>query len=583
MAFLPQDLQNRVDAYRGNPEALQQRYAVSQELIDLLALQKIKSDKEAAARDMQMQLAQQQAAQGMPPTVGQKLEGEVTDMTKRDVVAKIAKTLGQQQQKRQANIQQLASAGIPQAPGAAQAMPTQAMAAGGIVAFEEGGSIDEKLAELDAAKEEESRLRRGLSLAGRRLNPTALEDFKAAQQRVAALSQEIEKLVPAAGYGQGSVSASTLRSRVPVLPELQQPSEEGAYRGDFEGTSKTDPFSRTPPQGIAQLQRPQPRMTAPAMRMPMAPAAPAPASAAPQQPDELQKLIMEAARGNPQAAAKAREEYQKFMQIDPKLAEQAKADYDRQRWLYESRLKPREGIDWEAIRAAAGAMATERRTDPGSAGLWTSALGAGAQGIAGLDKERRAVEEAYTKGLMDLSKGRVAEETARREKAYGAGTEAEKRAAELQRIAITGAVNRSDQALRERTSKLDRESRERIAEIEVEARKYAASLQAESNRIAREGQADNQALSKYTMAKDYVLKVTKEANKRFEDAVQMLRLKKASNKEGLNPQEQKMWNDEEAKRDLSIAAAERDILPVLSAAHAQFGVPSFKVLGEKQQ
>jgi len=572
MAFLPQDLQNRVDAYRGNPEALQQRYAVSQELIDLLALQKIKSDKEAAARDMQMQLAQQQAAQGMPPTVGQKLEGEVTDMTKRDVVAKIAKTLGQQQQKRQANIQQLASAGIPQAPGAAQAMPTQAMAAGGIVAFEEGGSIDEKLAELDAAKEEESRLRRGLSLAGRRLNPTALEDFKAAQQRVAALSQEIEKLVPAAGYGQGSVSASTLRSRVPVLPELQQPSEEGAYRGDFEGTSKTDPFSRTPPQGIAQLQRPQPRMTAPAMRMPMAPAAPAPASAAPQQPDELQKLIMEAARGNPQAAAKAREEYQKFMQIDPKLAEQAKADYDRQRWLYESRLKPREGIDWDAIRAAAEGMANRRRTDPGSAGSWPSALGAGAEGIASLDKERRATEEAYTKGLMDLSKGRVAEETARREKAYGAGTEAEKRAAELQRIAITGAVNMRNVDEQMKSAGLDRETRLDIARMHEATQRQIITAQKEGTLELKKSNLINQINTNRQSAIDRAVKPIDSQIKTLQET------RILSGK--LTKDQQSMLNDLEQKRESII----RTVIEPFDRQLDELDVAKgFKVLGKKQQ
>ena len=42
-------VQKKVDAYRGNPAALQQRYAQNQELVDLLALQKMKSEKESAA------------------------------------------------------------------------------------------------------------------------------------------------------------------------------------------------------------------------------------------------------------------------------------------------------------------------------------------------------------------------------------------------------------------------------------------------------------------------------------------------------------------------------------------------------
>jgi len=40
---------DRVAAYAGNTKPLEQRYAMSQDLLDLLALQKIKSQKDAAA------------------------------------------------------------------------------------------------------------------------------------------------------------------------------------------------------------------------------------------------------------------------------------------------------------------------------------------------------------------------------------------------------------------------------------------------------------------------------------------------------------------------------------------------------
>ena len=53
-ANLGSDVQDRVDAYRDNPAALQQRYMQSQELIDLLALQKMKSTQQNFARDMQL-------------------------------------------------------------------------------------------------------------------------------------------------------------------------------------------------------------------------------------------------------------------------------------------------------------------------------------------------------------------------------------------------------------------------------------------------------------------------------------------------------------------------------------------------
>ena len=71
--MIDQEIQNRMDAYRGNPQALMQRYAQSQQLIDLLALQKLKSEKEAAARQMQM------GAPGQMPTVAQQREQQVLD------------------------------------------------------------------------------------------------------------------------------------------------------------------------------------------------------------------------------------------------------------------------------------------------------------------------------------------------------------------------------------------------------------------------------------------------------------------------------------------------------------------------
>ena len=60
------EIQRKKEAYQGNPQALQQQYQQSQQLVDLLALQQLKSEKEAAARQMQMQMQQNpQLAQSM--------------------------------------------------------------------------------------------------------------------------------------------------------------------------------------------------------------------------------------------------------------------------------------------------------------------------------------------------------------------------------------------------------------------------------------------------------------------------------------------------------------------------------------
>jgi hypothetical protein len=141
-------VQNKVDAYRGNPQMLQQRYAQNQELIDLLALQKLKSEKEAAARQMQLQMAQQQAAQGQPPTVKEQREQEVMGMTKQEVAQQMGGIAQQRQQEQQQKLQQLTQSGVATlpAPGLAR------MAGGGIVAF---AGEDGSYVELDEVKFED--------------------------------------------------------------------------------------------------------------------------------------------------------------------------------------------------------------------------------------------------------------------------------------------------------------------------------------------------------------------------------------------------------------------------------------------
>ena len=45
---LDAQVEQRMDAYRGNPQKLQQRYGQNKELLDLLALQKLTSEKKAS-------------------------------------------------------------------------------------------------------------------------------------------------------------------------------------------------------------------------------------------------------------------------------------------------------------------------------------------------------------------------------------------------------------------------------------------------------------------------------------------------------------------------------------------------------
>lgn len=142
---IDQEIQQKVDAYRGNPQALQQRYAQNQQLVDLLALQKLKSEMDAAKRDVQMKMQQQ------PSTIKQQREQELMQRTKQEMMDQTAGVMRQKQAQQQQNLQKVAQGGLgalapqrPPAPNPAQqvanqSQPVPRMAAGGIVAFQEGG------------------------------------------------------------------------------------------------------------------------------------------------------------------------------------------------------------------------------------------------------------------------------------------------------------------------------------------------------------------------------------------------------------------------------------------------------------
>lgn len=124
------DIDQKVDTYRNNPEALAQMYQQNQQLIDLLALQKLKTEKEAAMRDMQMKM------QTPAASIKDQREQEVMGMMRNEVAQQMGPGL-------QAAGQQAAQAAAPQG-GGLQSLPapnmqSMGMAEGGIVAFADGG------------------------------------------------------------------------------------------------------------------------------------------------------------------------------------------------------------------------------------------------------------------------------------------------------------------------------------------------------------------------------------------------------------------------------------------------------------
>jgi len=144
---IDQQIQQKVDAYRSDPNKLMARYQQNQQLIDLLALQKLKSEKESAARDVQMKMA------NSPKTIAEQREEEVLGLTKNELAAQTGKLLQQRQAQQQKNLAQVAQRGI-----AGQPAPNMArMAGGGIVAFATGGdTLDSKAKRIKAIQDDAS-------------------------------------------------------------------------------------------------------------------------------------------------------------------------------------------------------------------------------------------------------------------------------------------------------------------------------------------------------------------------------------------------------------------------------------------
>lgn len=135
-------VQDKMDAYRSNPQQLMKMYQTNKQLVDLLALQKLKSEKEAAARDIQMQMQQQ------PGTIKQQREQELMQMTKDELAKQTQGVLQQKQRKQQSNLQRMAKgksglgALAQNQPAPVQTQtPKPMLAGGGIVAFQPGGEV----------------------------------------------------------------------------------------------------------------------------------------------------------------------------------------------------------------------------------------------------------------------------------------------------------------------------------------------------------------------------------------------------------------------------------------------------------
>lgn len=127
-------LNNRMAAGRQDPQYLMNSYQQNNDLLDLLALQKLKSEKEAAARQMALE------GGGTPPTVREQREQELVQMNKNELAQQVGgvaqKQMGDQQQAMQKLVKGIGGQNVPM------------MAQGGIVGYDGGGEVDSRLHKL---------------------------------------------------------------------------------------------------------------------------------------------------------------------------------------------------------------------------------------------------------------------------------------------------------------------------------------------------------------------------------------------------------------------------------------------------
>ena len=501
-------VEDRVAAYRGNPAPLQQRYAMSQDLLDLLALQKIKSEKESAARQMQLQMAQQKAAEGADMmTVAQQREKEVMDLTKNELAEQRGDTAQQQVSEQQSNIQKLMS-GIARAPGAQAAAQPKMMASGGIVAFQGGGST------LDAARERRRAAQDALykfGLRQRRDDPqgfqAAQEELRAAEAALKDAEQAYRAEVSAAGLDRPVMS----RQDIGAAGRFQRAEEApAAPAGPPVSAAYPDETTRGSAAGLAALPRATPPARPPAApSVPAAPAAAAPAAAPAGLPAALpgkpaapgvsmipglQASIEADVARDPEAAQRAQEDrIRKMYELTPE-----------QRAVYEQGIAQRQRMFEETYDPERQRREGLKQFLIGAGGRRYGEFGAGAGAGMAYDEGQRAQRLKDFEAMQKSREGLVGLEREGIPKAIEGGLKGLEQASAMRRQGQASGANIYGTDVQARTADLNRQ-------VEI----MKANLQAEANRINREGLDLSRAQSVYSNTMGKVRTLLQDMDEQF--------------------------------------------------------------------
>jgi hypothetical protein len=224
------DLSRVMDAYRGQEDKLKQRVQLSNDLLELIAYEQL-------TREKRQLMAAQQAQSGPPPnapTIKEQKEQEALELTKQQLAQQIGGGLQQKAMQQQQAMRQ----GLAAAPGAQNAMPPKAMAAGGIVAFGGGGVVGYQSGGNISPEEIAQRLRSGEGLISLRRsilgeapqsrNPQALIAWNERSKQFDAAVRQAQDLMrsgqPIAAPAEADAAAAPVRAmppRVATAPARQ--------------------------------------------------------------------------------------------------------------------------------------------------------------------------------------------------------------------------------------------------------------------------------------------------------------------------------------------------------------------------
>jgi hypothetical protein len=494
--MIDQEVASRVQEFKGKPQALQEKYAASQQLIDLLALQKIKSMQESAARQMQLQMAQQQAANGESNmTVAQQREKEVMDMTKNELAQQRGE-LAQQQGVEQKEAMQKLMGGIASAPGAASAMEPQAMAAGGIVAFDDGGPTN---------KDERYKRKEGESFEDFRARVLAMEQA-ANQERLKQERNETERgrlmelekrggaAIPPSPFGiKRDLGIASLAPTAPQAPAMDAETQKLARLSANPPAAQNTNPALQPSANVA----PPPPQAGPRPPMPAAPPAPA-APPKPQQQQGLGGLQMGPPEDTLQNAL--RRQSIAAMNADPKaekLAEEARV---------EGRLKltpAQRGVHEEGIAGLKGMF--DQDFDPemlrregikryllGMGGRSMGEFAGGAGTAMDFDTRQKAQKLARFKDLQEKREGLVSLEREPVKSGIDAGFKTYEQVGNTQRTGLTAGANvfgtetqSKDNAAQREAKAIQDAAQNAIEKLKIGAQNAATAAQRDANDFAK--------------------------------------------------------------------------------------------------